>query len=39
MKIQSLLTLVATSALITSASATIDYVSVGNAGNAVRRQL
>jgi sulfatase modifying factor 1 len=36
MKAQSLLTLAATAALITSASAsvTIDYVSVGNAGNA-----
>ena len=36
MKIQSLLTLAASAALITSAAAsvTIDYVSVGNAGNA-----
>jgi formylglycine-generating enzyme required for sulfatase activity len=36
MKIKSILTIAATAALITSASAsvTIDYVSVGNAGNA-----
>jgi formylglycine-generating enzyme required for sulfatase activity len=36
MKANSLFTLAATAALITSASATvtIDYVSVGNAGNA-----